>query len=329
MSNDRTNLGNGLAGVWGVWGGAHGIPSRRSVPHYLLAFLAASLLGRRSSAVSGHAARVGDTSSASATGSGETEHIFRKANGRANEIRYRIARSGCWEVSSHRPNHFGHTRVSAGRRGREIYIHRLAYEQAHGPIPEGLLVMHSCDNPRCINPAHLSTGTNGDNFRDSWAKGRCGITVRKLDARRVIEIYLGQEHPKITALRYGVSRVTVIEIRSGRRWSRVTGRIKGTNFAREVSQVETPGAATVAGPSEAKGASPTSHQYDGGSGNLPARKFIFHPAPSPDFRGPFAEAQRGDTTKAAVQIDARPADVNRCGAMEPLSAIQPATQKTH
>lgn len=72
----------------------------------------------------------------------------------------------CWEWQGPRNNQ-DYGKVS------RVYAHRYACERAHGPAPSPEhVVMHSCDNPPCVNPTHLSWATQSDNMFDMWHKGR-------------------------------------------------------------------------------------------------------------------------------------------------------------
>lgn len=65
-------------------------------------------------------------------------------------------------------------------RGRSTLAHRVAFELANGPIPPGMCVMHLCDMPPCLNPAHLALGTQVENIRDRDRKGRHGRGRRRM-----------------------------------------------------------------------------------------------------------------------------------------------------
>lgn len=75
----------------------------------------------------------------------------------------------CWPWTAARlPAGYG----LMGNEKKWTYAHRLSYQLNKGPIPEGMIVMHSCDNPPCVNPSHLRVGTYRENSLDSVAKGR-------------------------------------------------------------------------------------------------------------------------------------------------------------
>lgn len=57
-------------------------------------------------------------------------------------------------------------------KAKTVKAHRIAWQVAKGEIPNGLCVLHRCDNPGCVNPGHLWLGTSADNNRDRNAKGR-------------------------------------------------------------------------------------------------------------------------------------------------------------
>ena len=83
----------------------------------------------------------------------------------------------CWNWLGQKINGYG--RISAGKRGDNSFgAHRVSWEMHNNQtIPKGMFVMHSCDNPGCVNPKHLSIGTPKDNSDDMIAKGRKKMVI--------------------------------------------------------------------------------------------------------------------------------------------------------
>lgn len=98
--------------------------------------------------------------------------------------------------------------------------HRVSYEMMVEPIPDGMHILHDCDNPKCVNPAHLSLGTHADNMADMNAKGR-HVGSTKLSDAQIAEVREATDTLRVLAARYGVS-VGLVALIRGKRGHRVS-----------------------------------------------------------------------------------------------------------
>jgi HNH endonuclease len=131
----------------------------------------------------------------------------------------------CWEWQGHR-DRGGYGQITDGKKSRRV--HQVAWETTRGPIPAGLHVLHSCDNPPCCNPAHLYLGDNAQNVGDRVARrrsanlrgtehGRAMVTEKNVLAIRARYARGGTTYPELASI-YGVSSQAIAAIVSRRTW---------------------------------------------------------------------------------------------------------------
>ncbi len=114
--------------------------------------------------------------------------------------------------------------------GKSTAVHVLAYELAHGPVPNGLVVRHSCDTPKCVKPSHLSIGTPAENSKDMTARDRQAKGVRqhcaKMTDATVAECreayFSGASTVTQLARHYGITNSAIGKIVTFKTWKHVT-----------------------------------------------------------------------------------------------------------
>lgn len=133
--------------------------------------------------------------------------------------------SDCWLWVGACAGHMGYGHFNGGDRGF-LKAHRFSREIHFGPIPAGMMVLHKCDNPRCVNPDHLFLGNASDNMLDCSRKGRIRIPHKSGEANNTAKLTNEQAdcirkmpglHRDIAA-KFGVNRSTVSAIKRGERY---------------------------------------------------------------------------------------------------------------
>lgn len=135
----------------------------------------------------------------------------------------------CWEWKKRRDSKgYGNFR---GPNGRQFIASRVAYELYNGELIKGLCICHTCDNPPCVNPAHLIQESSSFNTTDAFIKQRLippdlrgnNNPNRKLNSEQVLQIYNSDEHLMTLAAKYQVVPTVIIGIWTGYSWKSVTG----------------------------------------------------------------------------------------------------------
>lgn len=114
--------------------------------------------------------------------------------------------TGCYLwVSCRNAYGYGWTMMGRGSDKKAILAHRKAWILFCGSIPDGMNVLHHCDNPPCVNPDHLYLGTQRENARDMVRRKRWSSPTQKLTHADVLKIRQDRRLYKIIAAEYGVS----------------------------------------------------------------------------------------------------------------------------
>jgi hypothetical protein len=123
------------------------------------------------------------------------------------------------------PDGYGRWDVRINGAKKTFLAHRLVYEMTHGVLPQGVVVRHTCDNPPCVNPFHLVTGTHVDNQADKVARGRQAkgeaLGSSKLTEAAVREIRQSADSWQALAVKFSVTEGTIRAAAHRQTWKHV------------------------------------------------------------------------------------------------------------
>lgn len=146
---------------------------------------------------------------------------------RLHRIGWKATTAGCWEWAGYVDEN-GYGMMFDPTIGRTDYLNRIAFRFWNGPISDGLHVRHRCDNPPCMNPAHLELGSHDDNMRDMVERGRSPrgnrngrAKVTEAQVRAIRQRASSGETHAALASEFGLSRPAISFIVTRRNWQHV------------------------------------------------------------------------------------------------------------
>lgn len=127
----------------------------------------------------------------------------------------------CWFWTASAIRGYGQFNIGrVGTKQRTVYAHRYAWELTNGPIGSGLSVLHRCDEPLCVRPAHLFLGTQQDNLDDARQKGRLidGAHRIRVSDEAITDIcanYVPRKNGRQLAAKHGICLTTLLRFVNG------------------------------------------------------------------------------------------------------------------
>lgn len=155
----------------------------------------------------------------------EAKSVYQETDLERLQKKFTVADNGCWNWNFPRADGRANTFFY---RGKPQAAYRAAYQILVGPVPDGMCLLHRCDNGLCVNPSHIFLGDRKDNYHDMVTKGRSNIargemkkTIAKLSDEIIREIRKSPLNGNQLAKKYGVHRQTIYDVRSGKAWAHV------------------------------------------------------------------------------------------------------------